>query len=448
MQALTEQVAETPVPLSIPSTYASMVDPEEGTELKFVPTKIINGVKCAKIKKEDVMPEIEFWQSAILCSILGANPPFEGYLNRIWANYKIKRVIQVRKGVFLGWNPEMDLNTDKIKSLPLWVQFPNLDIKYWGLESIKYEWLPLKCTRCHMFGHEEVVCKKKKVIRQEWREVQQHPSDEERQIQPDQQSTEHGQQVFTPVPRKSIAKQQQSQFKDQPPQQENQVDRVLINAYWFEPFDFTLTHYLTNGLSNHAPMLIEFTSTPKPKPRFQFCDMWCQHTDFFTILGKVYNAYITSFTLNQLKHFLNKLRPQLQKLYRDHYADLREQQDKARRDLNKVQAALQHDYCNQHLLQEEKNTRARYIDWTKHGDDNARFFFAKAKQKNMTSYIYTIQDAQGNQVEGFDQVGHIIFDFYKQLLGKQSQLRSPIKGNKTNNIYVLAMIMPRMCGER
>jgi len=32
-------------------------------------------------------------------------------------------------------------------------------------------------------------------------------------------------------------------------------------------------------------------------------------------------------------------------------------------------------------------------------------------------------------VEGFDQVGHVIFDFYKLLLGKQSQSRSPIKGN-------------------
>ena len=47
----------------------------------------------------------------------------------------------------------------------------------------------------------------------------------------------------------------------------------------------------------------------------------------------------------------------------------------------------------------------------------------------MSSYIYTIKDAQGNQVEGFDQVGQLIFDCYKQLLGKQSQSRSSIKGN-------------------
>jgi len=61
-----------------------MVDPEEGTKLKFVPTKLINGVKCAKIEKEYVMLEIKFYQSAILYSVLGANPPFEvmqGYLN-------------------------------------------------------------------------------------------------------------------------------------------------------------------------------------------------------------------------------------------------------------------------------------------------------------------------------------------------------------------------------
>jgi len=29
-----------------------------------------------------------------------------------------------------GWNPEMDMHTEEIKSLPLWVQFPDLDVKY------------------------------------------------------------------------------------------------------------------------------------------------------------------------------------------------------------------------------------------------------------------------------------------------------------------------------
>jgi len=58
------------------------------------------------------------------------------------------------------------------------------------------------------------------------------------------------------------------------------------------------------------------------------------------------------------------------------------------------------------------------VEWIKHGDDITRFFFAKAKQKKLASYIFTIKDAQGNQVEGFEHMGHLMLNFYKNLLGK------------------------------
>jgi len=116
-----------------------------------------------------------------------------------------------------GWNADMDLQTDTITSLPVWVQFPYLDLKYWGMknlskigsllriplktdkytkektciryarlliempvegpfpqyveftnvhdmliqQSVNYEWLPLKCSHCQMFEHEIELCKKK-----------------------------------------------------------------------------------------------------------------------------------------------------------------------------------------------------------------------------------------------------------------------------------------------
>ena len=177
----------------------------------------------------------------------------EGYLKRIWANLEIDRILYVRTGVFLvrfthlrdkisvekrgiyffdskpmlvkGWNPTMDLQTESIHTLPIWIQLPALDIKYWGSESLSkigsilgipiktdkftkekqairyarllvemaidgafpeqidffneegilvrqsviYEWIPSKCTHCAMMGHTEDVCKKKGVVRQEWR---------------------------------------------------------------------------------------------------------------------------------------------------------------------------------------------------------------------------------------------------------------------------------------
>ena len=246
------------------STYASLVDPEEGSELKFFPTSMVNGVRCAKLEKKDVESEIEYWQQAVLCSVLGANPPFEiiqGFIKRIWAKFEIDKIVMVRKGVLLvrfgniqdqievvrkgiyffdskpfivrSWNPDMDLHTDKISSLPLWIQLPALDVKYWGADSLGkigsligiplktdrftkdrtmlsyarllidiqldssfpefidffndndvlvrqevfYEWKPVKCDFCHMLGHEEKVCRKKKSApRQVWMRIPAQPS--------------------------------------------------------------------------------------------------------------------------------------------------------------------------------------------------------------------------------------------------------------------------------
>ena len=34
------------------------------------------------------------------------------------------------------WTPKMNINTEALTSPPLWVQFPDLDIRYWGLDSL------------------------------------------------------------------------------------------------------------------------------------------------------------------------------------------------------------------------------------------------------------------------------------------------------------------------
>ena len=35
-----------------------------------------------------------------------------------------------------GWNPQIDLHTENIKSLPIWVQLPELDIRFSGSGSL------------------------------------------------------------------------------------------------------------------------------------------------------------------------------------------------------------------------------------------------------------------------------------------------------------------------
>ena len=59
------------------SSYASVVDLDDGSALNFIPARTINGNKCAQLVQEDVEAEIECWNNAVLCAVLSVNPPLK-----------------------------------------------------------------------------------------------------------------------------------------------------------------------------------------------------------------------------------------------------------------------------------------------------------------------------------------------------------------------------------
>ena len=88
-----------------------MVDPNEGTALPYFPASIANSTKCAKITPEDVHSELEYWQTSIVCSVLGANPSLEvmeGFLRRVWHSQTIDKISLVKNGLFLAHFHNMD----------------------------------------------------------------------------------------------------------------------------------------------------------------------------------------------------------------------------------------------------------------------------------------------------------------------------------------------------
>ncbi|KAJ8422255.1 LOW QUALITY PROTEIN: hypothetical protein Cgig2_025875 [Carnegiea gigantea] len=131
---------------TIKSSYTSIVNPEEGLVLKFIEAPVINGTKCAKIEQQDVTSEIDYWSQAVLCCVLGANPPLgviEGYVRRIWSQFVIDKVIAARKGLYLVRFKAMVDKDEVLKKgisyfdrKPFIVQFPELDVKYWGADSL------------------------------------------------------------------------------------------------------------------------------------------------------------------------------------------------------------------------------------------------------------------------------------------------------------------------
>ena len=68
VQAVIEQVRVSAMVLdeiisatqSIISSYAAMIDPDEGTPLTFFQKQEANGMKCARIEYKDGLPEIKY----------------------------------------------------------------------------------------------------------------------------------------------------------------------------------------------------------------------------------------------------------------------------------------------------------------------------------------------------------------------------------------------------
>lgn len=63
------------------------------------------------------------------------------------------------------------VNTPIDGPFPEYIEFFN-DEDILLRQQVMYEWLQAKCTHCAMLGHTEDVCKKKGVVRTEWRKVQ------------------------------------------------------------------------------------------------------------------------------------------------------------------------------------------------------------------------------------------------------------------------------------
>ncbi|XP_048499199.1 uncharacterized protein LOC125497012 [Beta vulgaris subsp. vulgaris] len=211
--------------------------------------------RSVKIDFDDNADELEYWKAAIVCYVLGASPLFEvfnGYARRVWGKWGITKLASLSKGIFIvrfsseanrdqvlsngvcifdskpvvmkKWSPDLDMSKENITHVPVWVQFPSLDLKFWSVRAltkissligkfvkadratiekeklhfarvlieisinetlpdsvlflnesdkmveqlVHYEWKPDLCDVCHKYGHTGNNCRNKAGVRRQW----------------------------------------------------------------------------------------------------------------------------------------------------------------------------------------------------------------------------------------------------------------------------------------
>ncbi|XP_070008395.1 uncharacterized protein [Nicotiana sylvestris] len=120
-----------------------------------------------KITMADIKDEVEYWSTAVVCYVLGSNPPqiiIDGYFRRIWGGLGIDKVVQLNRRVFMvrfhsiesrnkvveegvqmfdrkpmivkPSKSDMEITKEHMENIPIWVRMVGLDVKYWGRTSL------------------------------------------------------------------------------------------------------------------------------------------------------------------------------------------------------------------------------------------------------------------------------------------------------------------------
>ncbi|KAJ8419640.1 LOW QUALITY PROTEIN: hypothetical protein Cgig2_030847 [Carnegiea gigantea] len=207
----------------------------------------------------------------------------------------------------------------------------------------------------------------------------------------------------------------------------SRIDRALHNQYWHTTFDFTHVMYMANSLSDHTPLCLQFLATPKTRPSFKYCEICA--SNFSKIVSSAFPTPESASTVSLTVTYLSSLRPKLSKLYRDNFKDLRQQVETARQRLTTYIDILSSSIS---LIKQQCK-----FEWIGYGNDSTRLFFAKAKQRKLVSYTYSLMDEEGHLVEGFDQLERIVKHFWQGLLGPQIVSQSPI----VNDIILIGPLL-------
>ncbi|XP_062085709.1 uncharacterized protein LOC133791813 [Humulus lupulus] len=74
----------------------------EAANLHYEEPIMKNGKKVAQIDMAEIAEQAQNWSSAVICMVMGANPPFavfEGIVKRIWGHLGIERVVRMNMGL-------------------------------------------------------------------------------------------------------------------------------------------------------------------------------------------------------------------------------------------------------------------------------------------------------------------------------------------------------------
>ncbi|KAH9717651.1 reverse transcriptase domain-containing protein [Citrus sinensis] len=235
---------------------------------------------------------------------------------------------------------------------------------------------------------------------------------------------------------------------------EERLDRFFCSKDWANSFfDSPATNLLTVGF-DHCPVLMEVKErvqcesyARKSFPRVHYEDMWSAYNMCKSIVQDEWSncgSWKNGDPVLQFQKSAKNSMARLKGWSKREFGGREEELKRLRKQLERVKQNLEHydggdeyrrleNRIHNLLIDEEMFWKQRSrADWLKEGDQNTKFFHAKASARKMKNKIWGIEDGQGKWTEDIAKVEAEFCEYFQEIFTSsrtsQVQIDSALAG--------------------
>ncbi|XP_074300068.1 uncharacterized protein LOC141631273 [Silene latifolia] len=167
----------------------------------------------------------------------------------------------------------------------------------------------------------------------------------------------------------------------------SRIDRALINDAWLHLFPESFANFLSEGMYDHCPCLIQLESNDKARNiSFKYFNMWAKSHDFLGIITKHWNAPIYGTHMYKVVKRMKAMKSDLKQLKSNNFHDVIKNAQIMLMTLHNIQAELQTRPSDPQLIEAEKAELMALKPWIKQG-----FLFWLKRQKFPGVHLPTVR---------------------------------------------------------
>ncbi|XP_009629829.1 uncharacterized protein [Nicotiana tomentosiformis] len=114
----------------------------------------------------------------------------------------------------------------------------------------------------------------------------------------------------------------------------SKIDWVIVNGEWIDTMEQCKTYALSEGVSDHCPLVVEMIKTHARKGKaFRYCNMWSKYHDFMHMVEQGWAIQVEGCKMYQVVKNWKALKQKLRTLHKRNFSNVINEANKDREEM-------------------------------------------------------------------------------------------------------------------